>query len=591
MLREIKRIKWEKIPPLFFILWVCIVSAALAAEPVQVVIEGLEGEVLKNAKAALTLPPGLVQDGTVDRQLLELFRGQVPEKIRYALEPFGYYNSQVSTTIEAEDGKDFLRVNVFPGDPIRITAVEVRVTGPGQNQPLLSQIVASFPLKVGDVLNQVKYQKAKEELRTQALNLGYLGAEYVAHVIRLNRAELHAEVELVLETGPQYLYGEVIWEGTLIYPISFLERYLDFKPGDPYSYTKTYQTQLNLVNSDRFATVTIRADKDEAQDFRVPVRIHLEPSPPKRLRPGVGYATDYGARFSLRYQDLNVFKRGQEFNSDLTIAERLQALSAYYTFHHPGHVDNRTILKAGLQQQILNPYDSLLFTLEGERARSFGRGMVGSAYLQFREEHFTAAGQEGTSSLIVPGLRFSQRRVDDILRPHKGFRYALETRGSGQILGAETNFLQFLGNGDLLLPLTDHLSLIPRMQWGATWQKDPLTDLPPTLRFYAGGDRSVRGYTYQSLGPKDANGNVIGGKHLLVGSLEAEYSLTKSWSLALFYDVGNAFNNFDDFHLAQGAGIGIRYYTVAGPIRVDLARQINVDNPGYQLHITVGFAL
>jgi translocation and assembly module TamA len=158
-------------------------------------------------------------------------------------------------------------------------------------------------------------------------------------------------------------------------------------------------------------------------------------------------------------------------------------------------------------------------------------------------------------------------------------------------LGAESNFLQLLGNGDMLIPLGAGFSLIPRTQLGVTWQKDPLTDLPPSLRFYAGGDRSVRGYTYQSLGPKDSNGNVIGGKHLLVGSLEVEYSITRNWSLAAFYDVGNAFNNLQDMTWPMGAGIGIRYYTPAGPVRVDLARQINVDNPGYQLHIGIGFAL
>ena len=158
-------------------------------------------------------------------------------------------------------------------------------------------------------------------------------------------------------------------------------------------------------------------------------------------------------------------------------------------------------------------------------------------------------------------------------------------------MGAETNFLQFLGNGDLLIPLHDGFSLIPRVQLGVTWQKDPLTDMPPSLRFYAGGDRSVRGYTYQSLGPKDASGNVIGGKHLLVGSLELEYAITKNWSMAVFYDVGNAFNNFEDLTWPQGAGMGVRYYTPVGPIRVDLARQINVDNPGFQLHVSIGFAL
>jgi translocation and assembly module TamA len=592
LLRAIKWIKRQKTPPLIFIFWASIVCGAMAAESVEVVVEGLEGEALKNAKAALALPPGVIRDGVVDRQLLELFQRQVPEKVRQSLEPFGYYDSKVSVTIEkTEADKELVRVHVSPGEPIRITSVNVQVTGLGEKQPALRQIIASFPLKAGEVLNQVKYEKAKEELKTKALNLGYLGAEYVAHLIRLNRAERKAEVELNLETGPQYFYGEVIWEGTQMYPISFLERYLDFKPGEPYSYSKTYQTQLNLVNSDRFSSVTIRADKDEAQDLRVPVRIHLEPSAPKRLRPGIGYATDTGGRFSLRYQDLNVFHRGHELNTDVSIAERLRGISALYTLPSAGHIDNRTNLNLGLQQQLLKPYDTQLLTLEGEHARSFGYGTVGSAYLQFRQEHFSEFGQQGSSALIMPGLRFYQRRVDDLVRPHKGFRYALETRGSTQSLGAGTNFMQFLANGDGLIPLTSRFSLIPRMQLAATWQKDLLTDLPPTLRFYAGGDRSVRGYTYQSLGPKDANGNVIGGKHLLVGSLELEYTITRTWGLAVFYDAGNAFNNFEDLRFAQGAGIGVRYYSLAGPVRVDLARQINVDHPGFQLHVTIGFSL
>jgi translocation and assembly module TamA len=84
---------------------------------------------------------------------------------------------------------------------------------------------------------------------------------------------------------------------------------------------------------------------------------------------------------------------------------------------------------------------------------------------------------------------------------------------------------------------------------------------------------------------------VIGGKNLFVASLEVEYSITRNWSMAAFYDVGNAFNNLDNLQLAQGAGLGVRYYTPAGPVRVDLARQINVEHAGYQIHISIGFAL
>ena len=564
----------------------------MAAEALKVVIEGIQGDALKNAQAALALPPGMVREGVIDRALLEVFRRQISEKVQKALEPFGYYEAQVSSTQEkGEEGQEFLRVKVIPGSPIRVASMIVRISGPGETNPDLKQLVAAFPLKAGDVLNQPKYEKAKEELRTKALNQGYLGSEYTSHVIRVDRGEHKAEIELILQTGSQYLFGEVIWEGTQLYPVSYLERFLDFKPGQPYSYSKIYQTQLNLINSDRFSSVNIRADKEEAHEGRVPVRIHIEPSAPKRLRPGVGYSTDYGAQVSLHYQDVNAFKRGHEFNADATVAQRRQAISSYYSIPGSGHVDNRTNLKVGLQRELLKPYDNLLFTTEGEQARSFGYGTVGSAYLQFREERFSEAGVEGSSNLFMPGLRFSQRRVDDLIRPGKGFRYALETRGSTQALGAETNFLQFLGNADFLIPLGAGFSLIPRSQVGVTWQKDPLTDLPPSLRFYAGGDRSVRGYTYQSLGPKDSSGNVIGGKNLWVGSLELEYAITRKWSVAGFYDVGNAFNSLDELHLAQGAGLGFRYYTPAGPVRVDLARQINVEHPGFQLHISIGFAL
>jgi len=575
-----------------FLLWTQLTGLSLAAEPLQVLIEGLEGESLKNAQAALTFPSGLVQSGIVNKTLRDIFVRQAPEKVRKALEPLGYFNPQVKVIAgKNAENEEIIRVAVIPGEPVRVTRVTIEIQGPGEKEKVLKELISGFPLKKGDILHQGKYDSGRDGLRSKAHDLGYLGANYTTHLIRVHRAELRAEIELILETGPQFRYGEVTFEGTSLYPRSFLERFLEFKPGERYSYAKTHQTQLNLINSDRFSFVTIETLVAEAKDYFVPVKIRLEPSAPKRLRPGVGYATDTGARFSVHYQDLNAFRRGHEFNADLSLAEHRRAVSGVYAFPAAGHIENRVNLKMGLQQELLDPYDTWLFTSEVEQVQSFGRGRIGSAYVQFRQEYYSEPGREGKAGLILPGLRFTQRRVDDILRPRKGIRYYLEVRGSTDQLGAETNFGQVLANGDALLPLAHGFSLIPRVQLGATWQRDPITDLPPTLRFYAGGDRSVRGYTYQSLGPKDASGNVIGGKNLLVGSLELEYALTKNWGVVAFYDVGNSFNNTNSLRLAQGAGIGIRYYTLAGPIRIDVARQINVDDPGYQLHISLGFAL
>ena len=156
------RSRWPKIGrfifPLF-ILWVSGISSVRAADPVQVLVEGVEGEELNNVRAALALPPGVVRDGSVDRQLLEIFQRQIPEKVKKALEPLGYYETRVSTAMEKiEKEEALIRVKVIPGEPIRVAAVNVRVTGPGEQNPDLQQLFASFPLKVGDVLNQAKYQ-------------------------------------------------------------------------------------------------------------------------------------------------------------------------------------------------------------------------------------------------------------------------------------------------------------------------------------------------------------------------------------------------------------------------------------------------
>lgn len=124
-----------------FILWISGICSVMAADPVQVLVEGVGGEELKNVRAALTLPTGILRDGTVDRQLLEIFQRQIPEKVKKALEPFGYYDVQVSSAMEKiEKDEALIRVKVIPGEPIQVAAVNVRITGPGEQNPGLKQL-------------------------------------------------------------------------------------------------------------------------------------------------------------------------------------------------------------------------------------------------------------------------------------------------------------------------------------------------------------------------------------------------------------------------------------------------------------------
>ena len=563
--------------------------AVAASESVRVVVEGLSGKELANVEAALTVPPNLIQDGKVDRLWLERFESQAPGKVREALEAFGYYKPAITINMDTpEEGVYRLVVRVNAGEPVRLTKVQVQVQGPGASETVLTKAVSDFPLHAGDVLRQDIYERSKGELQSKAVGQGYLDAQFSVHTIRLNEAESKAEIDLVLETGQQYRFGEAHFLGAPRYPRDYLQTFLDFKPGDAFSYEKILQTQLNLATAERFQSVTIQPDKAGAKDYSIPMNVELTPSPQKIVKVGVGFTTDYGPGFSVRYEDLNVADSAQRLDSELNLSQRLQGLALRYIF--PGSTDFRSFTSTRLaaQREDTVSYTTKTLSADIERTRGFGRDRLGSIYLQLQKEDSTAGGDTTDTLLLIPGIRFSQRGYDSLIRPTKGFAYKLEARGTTQSFGSDVGFAQFLGYGDVLLPLADRFSLKIRGQAGATSMNGNFLDVPVSFRFFTGGDNSVRGYAYQSLGPTNAQGEVVGGKHLLVGSIELEGAIGQNWGAAVFYDTGNAFDDFDSLNLAQSAGVGVRYYTPVGPVRLDLARQLGVSDPSYRFHFTIG---
>jgi translocation and assembly module TamA len=565
-------------------------APVMAAEPVEVAVEGVEGEPLANVRKALEIPAGLVRDGKVDRLWLDHFERQAGAKVHAALEPFGYYSAKVTTRTENVGAERYrLQVKVEPGEPVRLSVVEVAVHGPGSRENALQELLAAFPLHKGDVLLQQKYEEAKGRLRSKAQELGYLDADFSRHEIRIDRDKTTAHIGLVLETGEQYRFDEVRLTGAPAYPDKFLRRYLAFRPGEVFSYTKLGETQLNFTNSERFKEVIVTPEKEEAKEYRVPVLVQLKPVPRRRLRPGIGYGTDTGGRFTLRYHDLNMLERGHEFDANLYISERLQGMTTGYLVPAAVDITSSTGVQLNLQQEDVTTYISRLVSVELDRNQGFGRGRQGTAYIKVQQEEFVIGAVKSDARLVLPGVRFAEDRYDNPTRPHRGYRYALELRGTHQLFGSDTALLQGIAEASSLLPLPWRLSLHTRVRAGLTLFTDPLREIPPSLRFFAGGDQSVRGYAYQSLGPTDATGLVVGGRHLVSGSLELERALFKNWGVSAFYDAGNAFNSYDDVRLFQGVGGGVHYYTPVGALNLYLARQVGVDTPAYRVHFTVGF--
>lgn len=563
-----------------------------AAEPLEIVVRGIEGDALENVQKALAPPRGLVDENKiVNRLWLERYSKEAENNSRSALEPFGYYNSLITSRIEQREERYRLLVDVVPGEQAHLTAVKISLVGAGKGEKRLQRLITAFPLKNGDVLLQQRYEEAKGSLITTAVNLGYLDAKFTRHQILVARSGTAAAIELALESGEKYYFGATQIQGVPDFPDSFLRRYLTYQAGEQFSYSALSETQRNFSNSERFKTVLITPDKEVAEAYKVPIKVELQAAPRISVRPGIGYGTDTGARFTIRYRDLNMFHLGHELFSNLYVAERLQGLVTGYIIPSPRDVRSSTTLQLNLQQENTSIYDSRIVALELARNRSLGRGKLGTVYIKAQYEDYTVGTQQSTSRLLLPGVRYSDDRYNNPIRPRKGFRYAVDLHGTHQILGSDTALMQLQAEGSYLLPLPWRFSLHTRAKAGTTFLNDPLRDIPPSLRFFTGGDQSVRGYSYKSLGPRDAAGKVVGGTQLLVGSIELERALFKDWGVSLFYDAGNTFNSFSDVNLAQGAGIGLHYYTAVGALNLSVARPLGVDNPTIHFHFTVGFEL
>jgi translocation and assembly module TamA len=560
-------------------------------EEVIVIISGLEGKELINAQKSVQIPSGIVENGQIDNELLGLFVKGIPNKIADSLKPFGYYHAIAKT--QAERQSDEYRVAVFveKGEPITISRVHVDIVGPGAPTASFLDSKSSFPFKAADILRQDIYEDWKKDLTTKAANLGYLDGDFTEHRIAIRTTENKAEIDLVFDTGHQYFFNGTVFSGVVSYPVDFMRSFLAFKTGDVFSYTKLGQSQANLNNSERFRNVLITADKSMAHDYQLPVEIEVEEAPRAHMRIGGGYGTDTGPRFILRYQHLNMMGKAHEFQTALDMSQYKQGVAAKYMI--PGTTDYRshTGLKLAWLREDVDTYTTRSISLEAEREQSLGQGRIGNIFLRLLREESEVGYERTISFLVLPGVRFTASDYDNLIRPRKGYRVSAEIKGTSTYLGSNQTLLQSVADAAFAYPLGADYTFFGRMRVGWTLQQESILDLPASLRFFAGGDRSVRGYAYQSLGPKDSDDNVIGGKNVFIGSLEVERSIGKDWGIAAFFDAGNAFDDVSRITLYRGAGLGVRYYTRVGPISLDIARPFDRGYPVVRIHVTLGFGI
>ncbi len=557
---------------------------------VTVKVSGLTGQEKQNVEAALVLPSGIVRNGQVDRRWLLRFVDQSPGLVEKALQPFGYYRSGIKTNLRETDDLYLLEVQVTPGVPVRVRQLVLRLTGAGADNAEMKAERRIFPLKQGDVLHHQLYDEGKKALLLKAIDLGYLKAEYTSHRITVQPDEDAADIELELETGARFRFGPVSFDGGIDrFDETFLRRFLSFSEGDIFSHRALHRSRINFYQADRFDEVLMVPRMDQIEDDQVPIDIKLVTALQQRLRPGVGYGTNTGGRVSLNYQNTSVFDRPDLYSFELLMAEKTRFLETSYSIPQAGSSDNNLVASVGFRQEDLSVYKTTVVYTELEETYKLGTGKTGSLFLRYSREKSSVGNDDNISLLMIPGLRYYQRSFDDPLNPKAGYQLRFELRGSYDGPLSDVTLCQALGAGSFMWPLSRNFTLHSRFEAATTFKDKAFSDIPPSLRFFVGGDSSVRGYAYKSRGPRDEHDDVIGGDSLLVGSIEGEYALNNNWGLAVFYDIGSAFDVLQKITFISGAGIGIRRYTPIGPIKIDLASPVSEGGLGLRIHVSIGF--
>lgn len=561
-------------------------SAPADQARVEVVVSGLEKPLRENVLAVLSIDQEKKAADLTESRVLRLHK-LARKEIQTALQPFGYYQPVVESELTATEQGWKATYRVEPGEPVRVAALNISIVGEGADDPVLTELIERFPLQQDDILVHSHYEDGKTRLLRAALNRGYLKANLAEHRIRVYPEKQSADIDLTLASGIRYEFGEVNFSDFVINR-ELLERYSDIETGEPYAGEKLLELQNALFDSDYFSRVEVSPQPDQTDGRRVPIEVATTPGKRHRYSFGVGYGTDTGARGTVGYKNRRINRRGHRFFSTLRLSELQENLTAGYVipFRNP-RTDQWEISASLINDHPDSDREEETSILGVSRRISPRPNWVETLYLTYRQDSYQIGTDKGQTLQLVPGaiVERIKGRLKDGQRT--GNRFSLEVRGGHDGFVSDVSFFQPILTAKVIHGLTRKSRVLLRGEVAGTLI-DGFDDLPLSLRYYAGGDNSVRGYGYQRLSPRNAEGDILGGKQKLVGSIEFDYMFRDKWSAAAFFDTGNAFDDWSDIGLEQGVGVGIRWYSPVGPLRIDLAKGISEPDSELRLHIVFG---
>lgn len=551
---------------LLTILLLTLATPSFAKPNLQFEIIGIDGDAKKNVEAMLAANSAAIK---TPAQIHDFYR-RAPEEVKKALQPFGYFRAHVHTMMFHQPGKILMRFIVTPGPPLLIRQIDFTLSGPGKNDPVFKKILDNFPLVSGQIFSVPTYNAVKKSLRDTALQYGYFEGNFQENSITIDLVNYNAVIILHYATGIRYRFGKIFFNDHP-YREEFLRRFADFKTGQYYDIAKVQRFQENLSTADYFQRVSVEPQLDDTENYSVPLAVHLVPLPRREYELGLGFGTDTGPRTTVNYIARQLTSDGQLFKAQLQASQIDTNLQADYIIPGKNPATDKYLLSAAVQKLDIAPGTSYIQKIAGSYITSI-YGIQQTATLTLQHERWALTDQPYQSALmLVPSILWSKIYKNDQARPTKGFRVSLNLLGTPELAGG-SSFIQTKLSAKAIYPIFRVDRLIGRIDLGYT-AIDDINKIPLSYAFLAGGTESIRGYSFNSIGP---------GSKLFVSSIEFRQRITGAWYVAAFMDAGNVSDRFSG-NLKKSIGLGPTWESPVGTLQLTIAQAM--DSPGKPLMV------
>lgn len=550
----------------------------LVQPPVKITVNGIKDETtLTNVMKLLqiTTEAHLIKPIT-DSSLLNIYHN-APMNIRKAMQPYGYFNPLIRSAYTRRHHGWQMVFTVKPGIHAHVSKVNIEIIGQGRYTQQIINVASHYPLKKGSPFTLASFNNGNDELLKAAAQYGYFGAKLATAHMHVNLNTNTVAIEVVLDTDQRYRIGETTFSKSP-FNRKFLEKYIAYKEGQYYDSKAIQQSQTNLSANNYFNQVVITPVLTAAHDHVIPIHVELKTQPRKVYTFGLGYNTDTQLRglAAFKYRWTNAW--GHYFDARAQASFVDYNIGASYNIPWPNPLKDLFTFRAAAGKLDIKRGTSQSYLLSALYQHHIDNWLQTASLNYLHERYNMYELPQTRANLIYPEYRISYYSTKNHLNPDNGLHLSADVSATPAALSSQSGFSRFVLAGKGITTFGAGEQLVSRLTYGRIYINN-INSLPLSLQFLIGGSLSVRGYSFESIGP---------GRNMLYGSVELRQRVWKDLFVAGFYDFGNVTDNRIFGHIYDSVGPSILYRSPIGVIQISIPWRLAADHVRPRFVLSIG---